>query len=64
MTKVLVIHGPNLNLLGIREPAIYGDQDLETIDELMRKEAEALQLELKIVQSNQEGSIVEAIHDA
>jgi 3-dehydroquinate dehydratase-2 len=64
MTKVLVIHGPNLNLLGIREPAIYGDQDLDTINGLIQKEAEALQLEVKIVQSNQEGVIVDAIHEA
>ena len=38
--KILVLNGPNLNLLGIREPAIYGDQDLETINGLIEKEAE------------------------
>ena len=64
MTKVLVIHGPNLDMLGIREPAIYGDQDLRTIDQLIEKEAEALQLEVRTVQSNHEGAIIEAIHDA
>lgn len=64
MIKVLVIHGPNLNLLGVREPSIYGDQDLETINDLIRQEAETLGLEVRIVQSNHEGQIVEAIHDA
>jgi len=64
MTKVLVIHGPNLNLLGIREPAIYGDLDLDTINRSIEAEAAALQIEVKIVQSNHEGEIVEAIHDA
>ena len=64
MVKVLVIHGPNLDLLGVREPSIYGDQDLDTINELIRREAEALGLEVRIIQSNHEGEIVEAIHDA
>jgi 3-dehydroquinate dehydratase-2 len=64
MTKVLVVHGPNLNMLGLREPAIYGDQDLPTINGLIEKEAEALQLEVRIVQSNHEGEIVEAIQEA
>ncbi|MGQ9729838.1 MAG: type II 3-dehydroquinate dehydratase [Candidatus Zipacnadales bacterium] len=62
--KVLVIHGPNLNLLGMREPAIYGDQDLDTINELIQNEAKELGLEVTIIQSNHEGEIVEAIHDA
>jgi len=64
MMRVLVIHGPNLNLLGMREPSIYGDQDLETINGLIEKEAAELGLDVKVIQSNREGEIVEAIHDA
>ncbi|HJN14391.1 MAG TPA: type II 3-dehydroquinate dehydratase [Armatimonadota bacterium] len=64
MTKILLIHGPNLNLLGMREPQIYGDQDLETIDAMIEAEAKELGIEVKIIQSNHEGEIVEAIHEA
>ncbi len=64
MMRVLVIHGPNLNLLGVREPSIYGDQDLDQINELIGREAAELGLEVKTIQSNREGEIVEAIHDA
>jgi 3-dehydroquinate dehydratase-2 len=64
VTRVLVIHGPNLNLLGMREPSIYGDQDLGTINGLIEKEAAELGLEVRIVQSNREGEIIDAIHDA
>ena len=64
MTKVLIIHGPNLDMLGMREPSIYGDQDLDTINGLIEKEADDLDIELKIVQSNHEGEIIEAIHEA
>lgn len=63
MPNVLVVHGPNLNLLGMREPAIYGSNTLEEIDAMLRKEAEGLGIELRIVQSNHEGEIVEAIQD-
>lgn len=61
MPNVLVIHGPNLNLLGLREPQIYGSHTLAQIDEMLRQEAAALDIELQIVQSNYEGEIVEAI---
>lgn len=64
MTRILVIHGPNLNLLGMREPAIYGDQDLGKINSLIEQEAEDLGIEVRIVQSNREGAIVQAIHEA
>jgi 3-dehydroquinate dehydratase-2 len=64
VTRVLIVHGPNLNLLGMREPSIYGDQDLETINSLIEQEAAELELEVRIVQSNHEGEIVEAIHEA
>ncbi|MFP4466694.1 MAG: type II 3-dehydroquinate dehydratase [Candidatus Goldiibacteriota bacterium] len=62
MKKVLVIHGPNLNLLGHREPEVYGNTNLAEINESLKKKSEELSLELKIVQSNHEGEIVEAIH--
>ena len=62
--NVLVIHGPNLNLLGVREPKVYGAHTLGQIDEMMQKEAAELDITLRIVQSNHEGEIVEAIHEA
>jgi len=62
--KVLVIHGPNLNLLGFREPKVYGSHTLEQINEMLHQEANDLGLELRVLQSNHEGEIVEAIHEA
>jgi len=62
--NVLVIHGPNLNLLGVREPKVYGSHTLEEINAMIRQEAAALGLEVRIVQSNHEGEIIEAIHSA
>ncbi len=62
--KILVVHGPNLNLLGRREPAIYGSITLEELDERLRAFAASGGVELRIVQSNHEGAIVEAIHEA
>ena len=64
MIRVLVIHGPNLDLLGMREPSIYGDHDLDAINALIEKEAAELGVDVTIMQSNREGDIVEAIHDA
>ncbi|HDL63767.1 MAG TPA: type II 3-dehydroquinate dehydratase [Proteobacteria bacterium] len=60
---ILVIHGPNLQLLGEREPDIYGAVTLEEINLRLRKEAEILGVELRIVQSNHEGEIVDLIGD-
>ena len=53
--KVIVLHGPNLNLLGIREPDVYGSQTLQDIDDELEKLAMQFGAELKIVQSNHEG---------
>jgi 3-dehydroquinate dehydratase-2 len=64
MINIVVIHGPNLNLLGIREPALYGTHTLEQINQAMEREAKEVGAELRITQSNHEGEIVEAIHDA
>ncbi len=62
--KVLVLHGPNLNMLGQREPDTYGAQTLEQIDEMITEAAWDLDIEVEIVQSNHEGELVEAIHQA
>ncbi len=64
MTRFLVLHGPNLNLLGQREPAVYGSDTLDLINERLRAWAEPQQIELKIVQSNHEGMLVDAIQQA
>jgi 3-dehydroquinate dehydratase II len=61
MSKVLVIHGPNLNLLGEREKDIYGKTTLAEINSLLEKSAKEHKLILQIVQSNHEGEIVDAI---
>jgi 3-dehydroquinate dehydratase-2 len=60
--KILVVHGPNLNLLGRREPNIYGVTTLTQINEQLQKLAAELNVELIIVQSNHEGVIVDAFH--
>ncbi|MFH1777687.1 MAG: type II 3-dehydroquinate dehydratase [Candidatus Omnitrophota bacterium] len=61
MKKILVIHGPNLNLLGDREVDIYGKVSLVDIDQALKKIAHDNNLEVEIVQSNHEGEIVEII---
>jgi len=62
--KVLVVHGPNLNLLGTREPDVYGDTTLEAINDMLKDEADNLGAEVKVVQSNVEGELVDAIQGA
>jgi len=59
--KILIIHGPNLNLLGRREPGVYGHQTLSQINERLEEMAEKTGVELKIFQSNSEGEIVSFI---
>ena len=59
--KVLVVHGPGLDLLGTREPAIYGKQTLEELDTEIRAEADALDIDVDIRQSAREGEIVELL---
>jgi 3-dehydroquinate dehydratase-2 len=60
--KVLVVHGPGLDLLGTREPSIYGEQTLEQLDNWIRAEADSLDIEVDIQQSAREGEIVELLH--
>ncbi|NLU73128.1 type II 3-dehydroquinate dehydratase [Streptomyces sp. HNM0575] len=61
---VLVLNGPNLNLLGLREPGIYGSDSLETIEELCRSTAKAHGLRADCRQSNHEGVLIDAVHEA
>lgn len=61
---LLVLHGPNLNRLGQREPDIYGKTTLEDIDGMLRDEASMLGVSVEFVQSNHEGVLIDAIHHA
>jgi 3-dehydroquinate dehydratase-2 len=61
---ILVLHGPNLNLLGTREPEVYGRHTLDDINQELTEVAAAHQAELRFVQSNHEGVLIDAIHDA
>jgi len=62
--KILVIHGPNLNLLGLREPDVYGAVTQKDIDKTLKAIAEEENLSLKVFQSNSEGELVDAIQGA
>lgn len=61
--RFLVLHGPNLDALGAREPGIYGDVTLAAIDELLRSEASVLGFDLDIRQSAREGELIEWLHE-
>ncbi len=64
MKKILVLHGPNLNLLGLREPSVYGSTTLATLNELLQTHASASGLMLAAKQSNSEAELINAIHQA
>lgn len=64
MKKVLLINGPNLNMLGIREPGVYGDLSLSSIEQRMYKLADELSVGLECFQSNHEGAIIDRIQAA
>lgn len=62
--RVLVLNGPNLNLLGTREPEVYGADTLDDVLDRMRRHVEGRDVELRSVQSNIEGELVDALHEA
>lgn len=62
--KFLIINGPNLNMLGIREPHLYGSENYSALCKLVKKACDSLDIEYEIYQSNHEGAIVDKIQDA
>jgi 3-dehydroquinate dehydratase-2 len=64
MPNILILHGPNLNLLGQREPEVYGHTTLAEIDARLSARASRQGVELRYLQSNHEGALIDAIHEA
>lgn len=62
--RLLVLHGPNLNLLGTREPGIYGATSFDELNKMIKEHARKQGAEVQIVQSNHEGALIDAIHGA
>ncbi|GAA3624908.1 type II 3-dehydroquinate dehydratase [Microbacterium awajiense] len=62
--RLLLVNGPNLNLLGTREPAVYGTATLADVEAITRDAAQQRGFEVRAVQSNHEGVLIDAIHDA
>ena len=62
--RLLLVNGPNLNLLGTREPGIYGSATLADVERIAADAAAASGFELRAIQSNHEGVLIDAIHDA
>ena len=62
--KILVINGPNINMLGIREPEIYGKRDFAALESFIKNSASELSLDVSLFQSNHEGEIVDVIQSA
>lgn len=64
MLNIQILHGPNLNLLGTREPGIYGQQTLEMINQMLLEEARRLEVAVEFFQSNHEGALIDRIQAA
>lgn len=64
LTRILVLHGPNLNLLGQREPDVYGQQSLSDINESLSLLATELDADIEAFQSNHEGDLIDKLHSA
>lgn len=64
MVKVLVLNGPNLNLLGAREPGVYGHDTLEDIEVMVSGRADEIGVQVSFVQSNHEGVLIDTLHSA
>jgi 3-dehydroquinate dehydratase-2 len=62
--KICVLHGPNLNLLGIRDPDHYGKDDFEQVNKRIKEYAKSIGVEVRIFQSNSEGALIDAIQEA
>lgn len=62
--KILILHGPNLNLTGFREPDLYGKKPLEEVDQMIQEAAKSMEVEVRILQSNHEGVLIDAIQDS
>lgn len=62
--KIMVINGPNLNMLGVREPGVYGEQSYSDLEQYIEKYAETIGVEVVVMQSNSEGDIIDYIHYA
>ena len=62
--RILVLNGPNLNLLGVREPAVYGDRSFAALEQMIRDTAQEIGAEVELFQSNHEGAIVDRIQAA
>ncbi len=63
MKNLLIVQGPNLNLLGEREPEVYGSESLEELNESIEKFASEMGLQVKCFQSNHEGALIDFIHE-
>ena len=64
MKKIIIIHGPNINLIGEREIAIYGKETFDSINQQIYKHAKSINVECQIFQSNHEGAIIDKIHSS
>ncbi len=64
MPSILILHGPNLNLLGTREPEVYGRMTLDNINAKLTEYGRELGLDVRALQSNHEGALIDALHDA